>query len=220
MKTVTSKRMKQLDMAAQEVYGIPSVVLMENAGGAAAREIKKFYRKGSKASVFCGKGNNGGDGFVCARYLALSGIETEVFLLARYQDVKNTDPLINLDILNKMGIPVKGIITKSDVERLKTGFRCDFIVDAIFGIGFKGDLPEHIGEVISFLNHTRKPVFSLDVPSGLDATSGIARGACVKARKTIAFGFAKTGFFRKDGPFFSGRIIVKDIGLPFRAKRS
>lgn len=230
-KTVTAAQMARIDLLARDRYGIPSIILMENAGRSSAEEIyKDFSRrrrdpqeahskklhagKKGKAAVFCGKGQNGGDGFVCARYLKESGIKTIVFILGRCRDIKKRDPLINLAILKNIGARIIEVASKKDAEKIKKNFDCDFIVDAIFGIGFRGCLPGEIADIVDFLNNTRKPIYALDVPSGLDATTGTVRASCIKAHKTITFGLPKRGFSRKEARRYLGKIVVKDIGFP------
>ena len=218
-KAVTSAEMKEIDRLAEEEYFMPSIILMENAGRASAEEILKKNKKG-KAAVFCGKGNNGGDGFVCSRHLFKNGVKTDVFLLGRCGDIKNRDPLANLKILRKAGVPVKEITSPKDLERLRKNFPYDIIVDAIFGIGFKGKLPENIENIVKFINSAGKRVYSLDAPSGLDATSGKTQGACVKAYMTITFGLPKTGLLKRQARKYVGRLIVRDIGFPEELLRS
>jgi len=209
---VTAARMKEIDRLAQVKYGIPSIILMENAGRAAAEEILKKRRKG-KAAVFCGKGNNGGDGFVVARYLAQKGVKTDVFLLAKRSEIKK-DPRVNLGILEKKGMKICEVKTKKDFARIRRNFRYDIIIDAIFGIGFKGSLPKNIREAVNFMNRTGIPIYALDVPSGLDATTGKARGASIRAHETITFGVLKTGFLKKAAKPYVGKVIRKNIGFP------
>lgn len=210
--------MKKLDRIAQEKYGIPSIILMELAGRGSAKEISKDFKgKSIKAAIFCGRGNNGGDGFVCARYLKNRGVAVDVFLFGKSKDVKNNDPRLNLAILKKMRIPVTELSSGKSgksIEGLKKNFKYDVAVDAIFGIGFRGRLPDQIAEVVEFLNKASIPVYAIDVPSGLNATTGAVQDLSVKARKTITFGFAKKGFYKKDGPKITGKIVVKDIGFP------
>ena len=213
MKAVTSEQMKRIDRLAEEKYGIPSIVLMENAGRKSAEEILKKFNKG-KAALFCGRGNNGGDGFVCARYLKNAGIKPVVFLVSKYRDIKNRNPHANLSIIKKMGIKIQTIDSETKIKNVTRGFGFDFIVDAIFGIGFKGSLTGHIAKIVDFINKTKKPVFSLDVPSGLDATSGKIEGPCVVAFRTITFGLPKKGFFKKKAKRYLGKLIVKNIGFP------
>lgn len=213
MKAVTAKEMREIDRRAQEEYGIPPLRLMENAGRASAEEIFKRFKSG-KGAIFCGKGNNGGDGFVLARYLRKYGIKTDVFLLGKACNIKNRAPLVNLDRLKKLNQRIDEIATEEDERRFKAGFESDFIVDAIFGIGFTGTLSAPARGVVEFMNAAQKPIFALDVPSGLDATTGEAQGISVRAYKTITFGLPKTGFSNEAAKPYLGKVVVKDIGFP------
>jgi len=210
---VTSEEMKEIDRVAQEEYGIPSTTLMESAGRVSAEEILKDFKSG-KAYIFSGKGNNGGDGFVVAEYLHKGGIDVTVHILGRATDIKNADPLLNFKKIKKLGITLNEITSDRDVVLLKSNFNCDLIVDAIFGIGFKGRLKDEIESLVKFLNSTGKPIYSLDVPSGFDATTGGVEGACVVAKKTITFGLPKKGFLEKGAKQYIGQLLVKDIGFP------
>jgi hydroxyethylthiazole kinase-like uncharacterized protein yjeF len=205
---VTAKKMVLIDLAAQKLYGIPSIILMENAGRSAALEILKIHNKGT-AAIFCGKGNNGGDGFVVARYLFNSGIKVKVFLSCKASKIKNEAPLINLNIIKKMGVNTQ--------ENIKTKLNLkpyDLIVDAIFGIGFKGAMPDELCTLIECINKSGKFIYSLDIPSGLNATSGKVENMAVRANKTITFGLMKKGFLQKNAKIFLGKVTVKKIGLP------
>lgn len=213
MKVVTASEMKEIERLAREKYGIPALRLMENAGRASAEEIFKRFKSG-KCAIFCGKGNNGGDGFVAARYLGEYGIKTNVFLLGKASHIKNHAPLVNLERLKKINQRVREIVTEEDEKRFKAGFECDFIVDAIFGTGFSGTLSAPARGVVEFMNAAQKPIFALDVPSGLDATTGEARGISVRAHKTITFGLPKTGFSNVAATPYLGKVVVKGIGFP------
>jgi len=215
----TAHSIKRIDEAAINDCGIPGLILMENAGRGVADEVLKYAallrRKGRRpsAAIFCGKGNNGGDGMVCARHISNNGIKTRVYIIGGISSIKN-DPAVQLNILQKSGIGAVEIKESDDLKLITRGFKADIIVDAIFGISFKGEARGLYKEVIEFINAARAYKFSVDVPSGLDATQGTAGGVCVKANQTITMGFLKTGFYRKDGPGYAGRIKVVDIGLP------
>ncbi|MFH1380991.1 MAG: NAD(P)H-hydrate epimerase, partial [Candidatus Omnitrophota bacterium] len=140
-KAVTASGMKKIDTLAQTRYGIPAIILMENAGIRSAEEIYKDLKHG-RVCIFSGKGNNGGDGFVCARHLKSYGLKADIFLIGRANTIKNEAPLINLRIAKKMGVPIKEFVSKDDINTLQKKFHYDIIVDAIFGIGFRGILPE------------------------------------------------------------------------------
>ena len=209
MKYVTAKKISKIDKLAQTRYLIPSLILMENAGRAVAEEILKQLKKGPsrKVALFCGKGNNGGDGMVVARHLACEGIKADVFLLGKSRDIKKPDPLTNLNMIRKMKLK---IIESFDQKKFNYGL----IVDAIFGTGFRGELPAHIACLVEFLNRTGLPIFSIDVPSGLDATTGKAANACIKATRTVTFGLPKQGLIKSAGPRRSGRVVVRNISYP------
>lgn len=222
-KAVTAERMKALDKAAINRYGIPGILLMENAGRGLAREVIKRAARLKKArprvAIYCGKGNNGGDGMVCARYLFSKDIDTRVFLLDEPSSIKG-HPAIHLKILQTMGVPVTAVKSHRGMKSLIEGPRADIIVDAIFGIGFKGEARSIYREAIKFINIAEAYIFSVDIPSGLEATTGKARGPCIRADQTIAMGLPKTGFYKNDGPECVGKIKVVDIGLPRKSLRT
>lgn len=213
---VSASRMRRIDELAQVKFRIPSLVLMENAGRSAAEEIIKFLNCdfSGRIAIFCGKGNNGGDGFVAARHMASAGAKVDTFLSGELKDVKKPDPLLNLNIIRKMGIRVTELACLKSVKRFRRKFNHTLIVDAIFGTGFSGMLPVHIAALINFLNKTPVPIISLDVPTGLDATTGMVTDASVKAARTITFGLPKTGFIKADGPKCTGEVIVRNISYP------
>ncbi|MFH0839226.1 MAG: NAD(P)H-hydrate epimerase [Candidatus Omnitrophota bacterium] len=215
MKRITAERMKEIDRKAQELYAIPGIILMENAGIQAAHQaVMMLENKPKKVCIFCGKGNNGGDGFVVARHLFNRNFKIKVLLIGRVNEIKR-DAKINLDILLKMGVEVyelTGTFSRVFVKDALT--HTSLIVDAIFGIGLKGTMPDNISEIINMINISKKPVLSIDIPSGLDSNTGRILGGCVKAARTITFGLPKKGFFRNKGPLHTGKISVVDISLP------
>ncbi|MFA5039223.1 MAG: NAD(P)H-hydrate epimerase [Candidatus Omnitrophota bacterium] len=216
MKTVTPFQMMRLDRQAQLRYGIAPLILMENAGRCAAEEASRMLGGGRAGRVVCvcGTGNNGGDGFVCARHLVNRGIRTDVFLLGSPGKLKG-DARLNFLILKKMGLRIRLLKEGGDFSALRRALKKSrVVVDAIFGIGFKGRPRAWHEKAIQETNACLKPVLSLDVPSGLDPLTGRAEGACVRAQRTITFGFPKTGLFRGQGPFYSGKVLVADISLP------
>lgn len=214
VKAVTAVQMKEIDRLAQDEYGIPSTRLMENAGIKSAEEIQKDFKSG-RACVCAGCGNNGGDGFVCARILKNYGIEVDIFLIGLVSDIKNEAPLINFRKAEELAIPLRELTRDKDAKQFKKNFCYSVIVDAIFGIGFKGALPKSTFDITSFLNKTSLPIYALDIPSGMDATTGTVSPGGVKAFKTVTFGLSKTGFYRNPlAKEYTGKVIVKDIGIP------
>ena len=210
MKIITAQEMAELDRHAIQDLGIPSLTLMENAGRFVAEEAAKMS-PGPGIVVICGKGNNGGDGFVAARYLKDKEFDVTVALIGRMGEVKH-DPKVNAD---RLQVPITEAPDLSSFESLKKLIKgADLIIDAIFGIGLKNDLSSPYIEIVTYLNSLHKPILSVDVPSGLDATSGKVLGAAVFATKTITFAAAKTGFYKGAGPAHTGEVMVVDIGIP------
>ncbi len=214
MKTVSARQIKQLDRIAIEKIGLPSLALMENAGKAVAAEVIKSLRgkKYPRVVIFCGTGNNGGDGFVVGRYLVNAGIGTDVFLAGKARDLK-PDAAVYYRILKKLGMPVREV-RNPDPRMIDTIAKSDLLVDAVFGVGLNRELTGLPALIIEKMNQGGRPVLAVDVPSGLDATTGKIHGTCVRAAKTVTFTFAKRGFYLNDGPQHAGKIVVADIGIP------
>jgi len=218
MGVVTVRQMQAIDRHAIEKTGIPSLVLMENAGRAVAGEVIQLVRRCPKprVAVVCGAGNNGGDGFVAARHLLNAGIRTKIFMAGNMRNLK-PDALTNYSILKKSGYLIRR------VGRDESGWRrqlsnADVIVDAIFGIGLSREIREPFLNLITALNRSRARIVAVDIPSGLDGTTGKIHGICIRAVRTVTFHCAKRGFFRLDGPKYTGKIIVADIGIPQKVK--
>lgn len=205
---------QELDRWAIEKIGIPSLVLMENAGRGVAQEIFKKLKNRKKSSVVivCGTGNNGGDGFVAARYLFKGGIKPQVFLVGDSTQLK-TDALVNYHVAKNLGISVKSL------DGFKSAFKkslqaSDIIIDAIFGVGLNRPIQGFYQAIISAINARGAYVVAVDIPSGLDGTTGNIYGICVKASVTVTFSYLKKGFFKNQGLLYTGRHVVFDIGIP------
>ncbi|MCK5215976.1 MAG: NAD(P)H-hydrate epimerase [Candidatus Omnitrophica bacterium] len=214
---ITAKEMQQLDRMAIEKYGVPSLCLMENAGRAvaqaAASKTQTKRTKGIKRVVIvCGLGNNGGDGFVAARHLVNNGIEAVVYVAGDPEKIKG-DALVNYQILKKCRYPVKEIkkVDKNFIEELK---RAGIVIDALFGTGLSRDISGLFAEVIEAVNTFAGEVIAVDIPSGLNATTGEILGCAVEANKTVTFVLPKKGFYENDGPDYAGEVVVADIGIP------
>ncbi|MBI5416219.1 MAG: NAD(P)H-hydrate epimerase [Candidatus Omnitrophica bacterium] len=216
---VTVRQIQDLDKTAIERYGIPSIVLMENAGRAVAEEVKKSLRgkENPAVCIVCGTGNNAGDGFVAARHLASAGIRTKVFLVGKARQLKH-DAAVNYRILEKMKCPVKNAASRP-AWALPEIARADVVVDAIFGVGLNRAVMDPFRSVIETISREAKYVVAVDIPSGLDGTSGEIYGVCVKADKTVTFSFPKKGFFTGRGPRQTGKVVVVDIGIPAQVIR-
>ena len=215
---LTREEMRELDRRAIEEYKIPGIVLMENAGRNMAEEVLQMIDNPQKVKVaiLCGKGNNGGDGFVVARHLHNHRIHADVFLIAKISDIlKDGDAGTNLQILLNMKIPVKEILDIPGVNSiLKVLHNYNILVDALFGTGLSGDVREPFKTLISGVNNLNKPVVSVDIPSGLDCNTGRVLGTAIKATKTVTFAAAKKGFYLGEGPSCTGIVIVSGISIP------
>ncbi len=216
MYLLTAEEMQKLDRTAINELGIPGVVLMENAGLQVMEIIFKIIGdpQGKTVTIFTGKGNNGGDGFVVARHLLNAGAQVKVLMFAEIEDIAG-DAKINLNILQKMGHKVYPVTNPNSLNVIKLALvYTDLVVDAIFGTGFKGSVPDHIGKAIEMINQSGKPVVSVDIPSGLEANTGKAHGLCIKATGTVTFAQAKVGLVIQQGPEYVGELTVADISIP------
>ena len=218
-KKVTAAQMQSLDRRASLEFAIPSLLLMENAGRGLAElctEVLSRAKTGPKkrALVLCGKGNNGGDGFAAARHLSNRGFAVEIFLLAAPAQLKN-DALLNYQIASSMKIPIETIEEESDIAALRSALvKSHLSLDALFGVGFKGEISGIYEEAIDALNSSGKPVVAADIPSGLDADDGSVHGVAIQAKWTGTLGLPKKGLYEGEGPRHAGEIRVIDIGLP------
>lgn len=216
MKLVTAEEMRSLDEEAIKKIGIPSIVLMENAGLKTAQIIEKEYSplKGKSVYIFCGPGNNGGDGMVVARHLFNQGIKVKIFLLGKKEKLEK-DAARNLAITEKMGISIKEIISSEDLEPLKKELEgIEVVVDALLGTGSKGAPRGLMKEAITLINKYSKNILALDIPTGVDTDTGGVAGEAVKADHTITFVYPKRGLYLYPGMDYAGNIKVVDIGIP------
>lgn len=216
MKVVTAEEMKRIDARAMEGMSIPGVMLMENAGRGVVSVIREEIGEVEDVSfaVVCGKGNNGGDGFVAARFLKNNGARITAYLLGRKSEVKG-DAKTNLEIALKAGVEVVEVKGDASLSKLEEGLESvDVAVDAIFGTGFEGAARGIPAKAIDLLNEFEGVIFSIDVPSGLDATSGQVEGPCVLADVTATMCLPKRGLLLCPGKDHTGDLYVVDIGVP------
>ena len=213
---VTASQMRQLDRRATEEYGIPSLLLMENAGLQAVLELERAfpYLTRSRVAMVCGKGNNGGDGFVVARHLFDRGIMVEVFLLARQTEIKG-DARTNLEIIRKLGVPIYEVTTSQELGAIGEAIeRADVVVDAILGTGTIGPAKGLFEEAIELLNRCGKSIVALDIPSGLNSDEGVIPYPSISAVLTVTFGLPKRCLILYPAASCAGRVVTVDIGLP------
>lgn len=211
-------KIRQFDRYAINELSVPGAVLMENAGRSCAELIASRLNATEKAKVcvFCGMGNNGGDGFVIARHLVNKKIEVKVVICGDRGEISG-DARINLEIIERMKLSVTEMdISGGDIGGRVEGFvsGCDILVDALFGTGLSGQLRGGYIELIESINACRIETIAVDIPSGLDCDSGVALGVAIKAAATVTFVAVKTGFAENaDSVKYTGDIYVASIGV-------
>lgn len=205
--TVNSDEMKKIEERTFNDFCVPSVVLMENAahGFFDALKSETGCVSGKKIAVFCGKGNNGGDGYAIARYLFNAGAYITVFRLCDEEKIKG-DAKTNYEIIKKMNITIKE--NPCDLKD------CDIIIDAIFGIGFYGKAEGKEKEAIELINESKAFTASVDVPSGICVSDGKVDGEAVFADLVVTFGFYKTGLFLYPAKEYAKKVVCCDISIP------
>lgn len=207
--------MQQFDRAAISGLGIPGLALMENAGRAFVDILAERVGevRGRSVAVVCGKGNNGGDGFVIARHLANRGASVDVFLLS---PSLSGDAAANLAPLRKMSRLKNSGIRLIPAARLSPPWKLshDIIVDAIFGTGFKGEPKGVYRRAMEAINASGSMVAAVDIPSGVNGTTGGASAVALRANLTVTMGLAKPGHFTGEGKECSGEVVVADISIP------
>ncbi len=218
---VTAAEMREMDRKTIEEFGLPGQVLMENAGVKALAMLLDLFPDihSKKICILAGRGNNGGDALVMARYLMNRGEQVTIVVLTSREKVKG-DALTNLILLETLcrKKEEQHLFFLPDSESFEkcrsTICRHDLFVDGLLGTGLNTPVRGFFKEVITAVNATGCPIFSLDIPSGLDADTGMPLGVCINARATATFGFAKAGHFLGDGRTFTGHLEVMDIGIP------
>lgn len=203
-RTVSIAQARQGDSHTIQEIGIPSLVLMERAALGATSRILNGSFDLSSVLVFAGTGNNGGDGLAIARMLHVRDVKVTVMLTGS-EDRTSTKTAQQLKILHYYKIPV--IPASTDL----TGYTT--IVDAIFGIGLDRPVEGKFADWINAINASNAKVYSVDVPSGLNADTGEPQGATVKADATSSFAYAKNGFVTEQGKQYTGKLYVEDIGV-------
>jgi hydroxyethylthiazole kinase-like uncharacterized protein yjeF len=212
MKVSRVSEMRGLDRTAIDEFGIVEEFLMENAGLAVYSVMQQEFGIKDRASlVFCGIGNNGGDGFVVARKIHSNGGAVKVYILGDPGKFKGAAK-INLNIVSRLPIEVQRLESIAAIQADIT--HCDAIVDAIFGTGLTRDVEGLYRDVIELINHSRKTVFSVDIPSGIHGDTGQVMGTAVKADHTVTFGLPKIGNMLFPGYDLCGKLYVSHISFP------
>lgn len=206
--------MRRLDKRATGRYGIPAFLLMDHAGRAVAQAARSLLRsRRGRVSILTGGGNNGGDGVVAARYLQGWGYSAEVLWLKNPADWKGSLAL-HYAIAKRMGVRFHSFHRIPGPRRLRALRRADVLIDALLGTGAEGSLRVPIFDAIVTMNATRRPIVSVDLPSGLDADTGLAPDGAVKARVTVTMAAPKVGFRKASARPYLGKLLIADIGLP------
>jgi hydroxyethylthiazole kinase-like uncharacterized protein yjeF len=213
----TAAEMRNLDRRAVTVLGIPGATLMENAGRGAAAALTELLpalgapRRGSRVAIVCGKGGNGGDGFVVARWLRRRGIHPVVLLAARLEEIGG-DAGAKLVALRRAG--VRPIVIEDAAQALALISEAHVVVDALLGTGARGAPTGLTAALIEHINASGRPIVALDIPSGLPADGGAPAGPAIRAAATITFAGLKYGLVQPPGLDFAGRLMVIPIGIP------
>ena len=209
MKILTSAETRSIDKFVIENYGFPPVLFMEQSGQAIFEILLKEYPNAQKILIVCGKGNNGGDGLVVARYLKQAKKEPLVVLLEKTEKMSMLARL-HFDLITKMSIKYIFVDDISCFDELKN---VDVIVDSMIGTGFEGILQGNYLKFANFINDLKKPVISVDIPSGINADNGKVEGVAVKADCTVTIIAPKRGFFLLPASEYVGKLHVADLGL-------
>ena len=218
MRLSTAAQMKEMDRRVIEERGIPSPVLMERAARHVAEEAVRFLEKENRscgrrpyrAAVFCGPGNNGGDGAAAARFLAERGLETRAFLVGSRERM-TADTRLMEERLAQAGLALEDWQT----EEQKDWCACaDLILDALLGVGLRGEVRPGVKETILWLDSLDKPVLAVDIASGIHSDTGEVMGAALHAAVTVTFTLPKFGHLEGQGGYYTGELKTADIGIP------
>jgi NAD(P)H-hydrate epimerase len=207
------RQCRDVDRRAIDDYGLPGIVLMENAGRGTAEKLLELGARGPVA-ICCGKGNNGGDGLVIARHLDLRGVPTRVLLWANPNDLAG-DAATNWRVHVRAGLPWTVIDDRHDAASLVADLAAaDWIVDALLGTGATGEPRPPLAAAIDAINAAGRPVLAVDLPSGLDCDTGAAAHHTIRAAHTCTFVAMKPGFLVPAAQAYTGKVHVIDIGVP------
>jgi ADP-dependent NAD(P)H-hydrate dehydratase / NAD(P)H-hydrate epimerase len=216
MRVLNTQQMREADRRTIEEIGIPSIVLMENAGRQAVAAMEAAFEDlaDSHVGVLCGRGNNGGDGFVVARTLIQRGVETSVFLLGSVADVRG-DARTNLEVLGRIGLTVVEITNAQEWElHFSEISQCELLVDAILGTGFNGQLGGLLETVVADVNGLGVPVVAIDLPTGVSADTHEVAGEAIDASMTVTLAAPKIPLILPPADAHGGDLVIADIGIP------
>jgi ADP-dependent NAD(P)H-hydrate dehydratase / NAD(P)H-hydrate epimerase len=216
MRILTAEAMREVDRAAIEELGIPSLVLMENAAIGVVEALCQAYGEADSVAIFCGPGNNGGDGLAAARHLAIRGFEVRIFLVTGGRPV-NGDAGVQLGICRRAELPILEIDSREVLpSALEATAECDVVVDALFGTGLARPLEGLFAETVQAINELGIPVVAVDLPSGLSASLTRPIGLCIDADLTVTFAAPKVAHVFPPASDCVGEMVVTDLGIPPR----
>lgn len=211
-RAITAEEMALIEKRTEKL-GVPLELLMENAGASVARLVAEKFPKAGRVAVFCGTGNNGGDGFVAARHLAGLGFRVRVLLVGRPEKIVKKEALLNWRIVRKMKSSLKVSVFRKGMR-----VRADVAVDAMLGTGVHGPLREPVLSAVRLINSGSWRVVAVDTPTGLDPSTGkVAGGEAVEADYTVTFHRMRKGFLEERSGKYSGKVSVAGIGVPKEA---
>ena len=211
--TVTREQMNKVDKYAVEFFGIEILQLMENAG----RNIAEFSRQqlesveDKKIVILCGKGNNGGDGLVAARFLHNWGADVTC-IMADGKEKLNELAKAHYETLENMSVDLLSAVDNTRIEKIIN--EADVVIDCLLGYNISGNPKETYALLIKMVNASKKNILSVDIPSGLDADSGNVYNPCIKAKWTLTLGLPKIGMLQKHAKEYVGELWLADIGIP------
>ncbi|SHK94307.1 NAD(P)H-hydrate epimerase [Selenomonas ruminantium] len=216
MKIAICEEMRNIDRAAAEEYGLPELLLMENAGHMVAQAMEHLLGNvaGRNICIMAGSGNNGGDAFAAARYLSNMGAKIKIFLTCEPEHLKTASARM-MKVCKQMGIEVHGLDEDRDWNRLHVALKfADGIIDGLLGTGFSGELKKKVLRLIEEVNEAGKKVLAIDIPSGVEADTGKVSTVAIVADMTLTLGLPKVGHLLSPGADMTGQLIVDDIGIP------
>lgn len=204
--SLTASEMRRADAGSLSRYGIPTLLLMENAGRTVAEiALRMLGSSRGPIAILCGGGGNGGDGLCAARHLHNRGVKVGVCLL---KSNLSREAKAQENMVRRMGIKMRRKLDSSFLSRSR------LLIDAILGTGTRAPLENDLLKTFERINRLKKPVLAVDIPSGMDADTGRPLGGCVKAKATVTLAAPKKCFFTPEGRRLSGNVFVADIGIP------
>jgi NAD(P)H-hydrate epimerase len=214
MRILDADSMRQVDRTAIEDFGIPSLVLMENAAIGLADALADNFPAATTAAIFCGPGNNGGDGLALARHLSVRGYHVEILLFGAGKPL-STDSQAQFNICQSQGLSIREVGPDDEIHNaISAASRLDLVVDALFGIGLSRPLEGQFADLVDAINGLAIPILAVDLPSGLNGSSFEIQGPHVQAALTVTFAAPKIAHVFFPAAEVVGDVVVADLGIP------